>query len=89
MFDLYTLYTTTTTTQLMIRGNHGIPAPTEPTSAIFQMIKIDDRYPDEWNGNGTIKYRYAKPMTFTLTKIDDRYPDEWNGHCPAEYAIKQ
>ena len=88
MFDLDTSYTRMTTTQPMIRGNRGIPAPTEPTSAIFfQMIKIDDRYPDEWNGNGPIEY--AKPMTFTLLKIDDRYPDEWNGHCPAEHAIKQ
>ena len=88
VFDLDTSYTTTTTTQQMIRGNHGIPAPTKPTSAIFfQMIKIDNRYPDEWNGNGPVEY--AKPMTFTLLKIADRYPDEWNGHYPAEYAAKQ
>ena len=79
---------TMTTTQTILRGNHGISSTTDPTGAtFFQMTKIDDQYPDEWNGNGPVEY--AKTMTFTLPKIADRYPDEWNGHCPFESAEKQ
>ena len=78
--------TTTATTQPIIRGNHGIPSTTDlPGATPFLMLKIDDRYPDEWNGIDPVEY--TKQMTFFLMlKIDDRYPDEWNGNGPTEYA---
>ena len=82
--------TTTTTTQTIIGGNHGILSTTDLTGAtFFLMLKIDDRYPDEWNGNGPTEYAEILMTFFMLIKIDDRFPDEWNGHCPFTHAEKQ
>ena len=55
----------------------------------FQMDRIKDRYPDEWNGRAPVCDRQrqkGKIYFFTEAKIDDRYPDEWNGNIPVENA---
>ena len=44
----------------------------------FMMLKIDDRYPDEWNGHGPVQYDEILVLFFFMIKIDNQYPDEWN-----------
>ena len=82
-FELDTSYSsknrTTMTTQPIVRVNHGIPFTTDLTGATpFMMLKIDDRYPNEWNGHGPVQYDKILVLFFFMIKIDDRYPDEWN-----------
>ena len=48
----------------------------------FTLVRIKDRFPDEWNGRSPIYYTTTKRMPFKVRRIDDRFPDEWNGRSP-------
>ena len=48
----------------------------------FTMVRIKDRFPDEWNGRSPIYNTITKRITFKARRIDDRFPDEWNGRSP-------
>ena len=49
---------------------------------IFALVRIKDRFPDEWNGRSPIYYTIIKRISFKARQIDDRFPDEWNGRSP-------
>ena len=48
----------------------------------FTLVRIKDRFPDEWNGRSPIYHTITKRISFKARRIDDRFPDEWNGRSP-------
>ena len=58
-----------------------------PGTKTFTLVKIKDRFPDEWNGRSPIYYMTINEIFYKVRRIDDRYPDEWNGRSPIYYMI--
>ena len=58
-----------------------------PGTKTFTLVKIKDRFPDEWNGRSPIYYMTTNGIFYKVRRIDDRYPDEWNGRSSIYYMI--